>query len=156
MTDNIDIDIQIASDAGSVPSAAYIRSWIAAALDGNPVSTGAEVSVRIVDEQEGRQLNNNYRQMDYATNVLSFPPGDADLPQGVPRSLGDVVICASVVEREAAEQGKVTADHWAHLLVHGVLHLLGYDHEAEQDASEMEALESRILAAGGVEDPYAN
>jgi probable rRNA maturation factor len=156
MTENIIIDIQIASDAGSVPTEDVIGGWIAAALDSASESTLYEVSIRIVDESESRQLNNDYRGKDSATNVLSFPGDDDVLPDDAPRSLGDIVICAPIVEREADEQGKAAADHWAHLLVHGTLHLLGYDHEIDEDATRMEALETDILATRGVADPYAN
>jgi probable rRNA maturation factor len=156
MTENIIIDIQIASDAGSVPTEDVIGGWIAAALDSASESTLYEVSIRIVDEPESRQLNNDYRGKDSATNVLSFPGDDDVLPDDAPRSLGDIVICAPIVEREADEQGKAAADHWAHLLVHGTLHLLGYDHEIDEDATRMEALETDILATRGVADPYAN
>ncbi|TNY24961.1 rRNA maturation RNase YbeY, partial [Fulvimonas soli] len=102
---------------------------------------------------EGRALNRDYRGKDYATNVLSFP---AELPPGMALPLiGDLAICAPVVAREAREQGKRERDHWAHLTVHGVLHLLGYDHIAEADAEAMETLEARILAGLGITDPYA-
>ena len=112
-----------------------------------------ELSIRIVDIAEGRALNRDYRGKDYATNVLSFP---AELPPGVSLPLiGDLAICAPVVAREAAEQGKDPRDHWAHMTVHGVLHLLGYDHIQDSEAEAMEALETRILAGLGIADPYA-
>ena len=112
-----------------------------------------ELSIRIVDIAEGRALNRDYRGKDYATNVLSFP---AELPPGVSLPLiGDLAICAPVVAREAAEQGKDPRDHWAHMTVHGVLHLLGYDHIQDNEAEAMEALETRILAGLGIADPYA-
>jgi probable rRNA maturation factor len=110
------------------------------------------VAIRIVDADEGQALNLQYRGRDYATNVLSFP---ADLPPGVNLPLiGDLVICAPVVAREAAEQGKKPTDHWAHMTVHGTLHLLGYDHMEDAEAEAMEALETRILAGLGIADPY--
>ena len=113
------------------------------------------MSVRIVDAAEIHALNSDYRGKDKPTNVLSFPAGDvAGLPADMPVLLGDVVICASVVREEAAAQGKAITDHWAHMLVHGTLHLLGYDHETETEAVEMEALETRILSEHGVADPY--
>ena len=102
-------------------------------------------------------MNNQYRRQDKATNVLSFPAvgmGQSNLPAELSQSLGDIVICGPVVEREAAEQNKDIASHWAHLLVHGALHLLGYDHETDADADVMEKLETRILAARGIDDPY--
>ena len=119
------------------------------------VNEPVEVSVRIVDEVESRNLNRQYRDRDYATNVLSFPGGDAALPPGLPRPLGDIVICGPVVQRESAEQGKTATDHWAHMLVHGTLHLLGFDHALEPEAARMEAMEAQILASRGVGDPYA-
>ena len=113
----------------------------------------AELSIRLVDSTEGRELNRQYRSKDYATNVLSFP---VELPPGIKLPLlGDLVICAPVVAREAAEQDKKRRDHYAHLTVHGVLHLLGQDHEIETDAERMEAIERRILAGLGIADPYA-
>lgn len=112
----------------------------------------AELSIRIVGEREGRELNRRYRGKDRATNVLSFP---AELPRGIDSPLlGDVVICASVVAREARAQGKNPRAHYAHLTVHGVLHLLGFDHHNEGDATKMEALETRALAGMGIPDPY--
>lgn len=112
--------------------------------------------MRIVDEAESRALNHRFRDRDAPTNVLSFPAGDdLVLPEGEARPLGDIVLCAPVVEREAALQGKPAGAHWAHLLVHGALHLLGYDHGNDADAAEMEALEIAVLAAGGLPDPYA-
>lgn len=127
-----------------------MRRWVRAALDA--AHAGAEISVRIVDEPEMRELNARYRHKDYPTNVLSFPAG---LPPGVDVPLlGDIVICAPLVEREAAEQHKAPRAHWAHLLVHGTLHLLGHDHERARDAEVMEALERRILAGLKFPDPY--
>ena len=117
---------------------------------------GAEVSVRIVDEAEMRALNREYRDQDKPTNVLAFPAGDAGfaLPGQIPL-LGDIVVCAGVVAREADEQGKPLEHHWAHMLVHGTLHLLGYDHVGEEQAGAMEAIERRILDEFGIADPYA-
>lgn len=131
------------------------RKWVAAALKGR--IREADLAVRIVDEKEGCSLNHHYRGKDYATNVLSFP---ADLPEGLPKGvkmplLGDLVICAPVVAREAAEQGKSLAAHYAHLTVHGTLHLLGWDHEDDKEADAMEQLEREILADLGIDDPYA-
>lgn len=133
-----------------LPTRKQFQRWVAAALNGQ--RDAAEVSIRIVDEAEGAELNRTWRHKDYATNVLSFP---AELPPGI-RSplLGDLVICAPVVIREAAQQGKSPEAHWAHLVVHGTLHLLGYDHETEAEAEAMEALETRMLAGLGYPDPY--
>lgn len=135
-----------------LPAAASVRRWVAAALVGH--RRAVELSVRYVDSAEGRALNRDYRGRDDATNVLSFP---AELPPGV-RSplLGDLVICAPVVALEALRQDKPLAHHHAHLVVHGVLHLLGMDHErSEADAEAMEARERTILARLGIPDPYA-
>jgi probable rRNA maturation factor len=128
------------------------RQWVAAALVGARHRGPAELSIRIVGAREGRALNRQYRGKDYATNVLSFT---AELPRGV-RSplLGDIVISAPAVVREAHEQGKKAREHFTHLTVHGVLHLLGHDHQLEHDAARMERLETRILATLGIADPY--
>ena len=135
-----------------VPSAASFRQWVNAALAGAKRRKPTELSIRIVDTTEGRELNRDYRGKDYATNVLSFP---AELPPGVQLPLiGDLAICAPVVIREATEQGKPARHHWAHMTVHGVLHLLGYDHIVDAEAEAMEALETRILGKLGIADPY--
>jgi probable rRNA maturation factor len=135
-----------------VPSAISFRRWVEAALRGARRRKAAELSIRVVDLEEGRALNRDYRGKDYATNVLSFP---AELPPGVmPALLGDLAICAPVVLREAAEQDKPARDHWAHLTIHGVLHLLGHEHVDDAQAQVMEALETRILAGLGIADPY--
>jgi probable rRNA maturation factor len=136
----------------NIPSSASFRRWAEAALTGARHRSPAEFSIRIVDAREGRELNRRYRDRDYATNVLSFP---AELPRGISSPLlGDIVICAPVVAREAREQGKSARDHYAHLTVHGVLHLLGFDHRHEAEAARMEALETRVLAGLGIADPY--
>jgi probable rRNA maturation factor len=158
MTGSVDVDVQVASDVDSVPGKIAITGWLEQVIVGSGDSRNEvrrEISVRIVDEDEGRELNRRYRHKDYATNVLSFPADCAGLPKDLPKILGDIVICGPVVEREAAEQGKDVASHWAHMLVHGALHLLGYDHEADDEAEIMEAMERKILAARGIEDPYA-
>jgi probable rRNA maturation factor len=148
----LDVAVGYAAPRKGVPASASFRRWIEAALKGAKRRKASEVSVRIVDTEEGRALNLQYRGRDYATNVLSFP---VELPPGVDLPLiGDLVICAPVVAREAAEQGKKPADHWAHLTVHGTLHLLGYDHIDEAEAETMEALETKILAGLGIADPY--
>ncbi|WP_426689034.1 rRNA maturation RNase YbeY [Rhodanobacter ginsengiterrae] len=136
-----------------LPAPASFHRWVEAALRGAKRRKRSELAIRIVDAAEGRALNRNYRGKDYATNVLSF---SAELPPGLNLPLiGDLAICAPVVLREAAEQGKLPRDHWAHLTIHGVLHLLGHDHIEETEAVAMEALETRILAGLGVADPYA-
>ncbi len=151
----IDVDVQLACEGVAVPSADVVRSWIARALDAATEIENAEVSVRVVDADEIRALNRKYRDKDKPTNVLSFPAGPvAGMPEGEPVLLGDIIVCASVVHAEAAQQGKTDTDHWAHMLVHGTLHLLGFDHVLDEDAAAMEALEVRILASQGIADPY--
>jgi probable rRNA maturation factor len=135
-----------------VPSAISFRQWVTAALAGARHASAVELSIRIVGSREGRSLNRQYRGRDYATNVLSF---SAELPTDIGSPLlGDIVIAAPVVAREAREQDKSLRDHYAHLTVHGVLHLLGYDHQREREAAKMEQLETRILATLGIADPY--
>ena len=152
----LDVSVGYALPRAGLPSAVSFRKWVAAALAGR--IREADLAIRIVDAREGRALNRHYRGKDYATNVLSFPADAAEgvkLPKGVKMPLlGDLVICAPVVAREAREQGKALNDHYAHLTVHGVLHLLGWDHENERDAECMEQLEREILAALGIGDPY--
>ncbi|SDT31958.1 rRNA maturation RNase YbeY [Pseudomonas oryzae] len=148
----VELDLQLATTAGDLPSEAQLRQWCELAL--RQRTAPSELTIRIVDEAEGRELNRTWRGKDYATNVLSFP---AEIPEGlldIPL-LGDLVICAQVVAREAAEQGKALDAHWAHLTLHGCLHLLGYDHIEDAEAEEMEALERQLLAELGYPDPYA-
>ncbi|MBN6104675.1 rRNA maturation RNase YbeY [Xanthomonas sp. CFBP 8703] len=152
---HLDVGVSYALPRAGLPAAASFRKWVAAALKGR--IREADLAIRLVDDKEGRSLNHHYRGKDYATNVLSFP---AELPEGLPKGvklplLGDLVICAPVVAREAAEQGKPLNAHYAHLTVHGVLHLLGWDHEDDKEADAMEQLEREILADLGVGDPYA-
>lgn len=150
MTDPATITVQRpCTDAQSVGDEAFV-AWATAALQG----AVAEIGIRLVDEPEARQLNLDYRGRDYATNVLSFPLDDAVLSQHQQGLFGDLIICPKVVQREAAEQGKAFDQHLAHLVVHGVLHLRGYDHQRDQDGAQMEALERDILAALGYPDPY--
>ena len=152
---DVDVDVEYAFDDDDVPDRDSIRDWVVATLASAGRQDVGEVSVRVVDEAEGLGLNEQYRGKASATNVLSFPADDAVVPPGEHPPLGDIVICGPVVAREAAEAGRPAADHWAHMLVHGTLHLLGYDHENDRDAAEMESLETRILASGGIADPYA-
>jgi probable rRNA maturation factor len=135
-----------------IPTAASFEGWVRAALHGRS-SQRREVNIIIVGRPEGRALNRRHRGKDHATNVLSFPY--EPLPGEQSRLLGELALCAPVVAREAARQGKETRDHYAHLTVHGVLHLLGYDHASDTGAARMEALERRILDGLGVPDPYA-
>ena len=152
----LDVAVGYATARTGVPAAASFRRWVAAALEGR--IREADIAIRIVGEDEGRSLNRHYRGKDYATNVLSFPgelPEGVKLPKGVTLPLmGDVVLCAPVVAREAAEQTKPARHHYAHLTVHGMLHLLGMDHQDEREAECMERLEREILAALGIDDPY--
>lgn len=149
------VDVFQACDDNTTPAADAVRNWIALAANAAGHSSDVEVSVRIVDADESRALNREYRGKDKPTNVLSFPAGRIEgLPDDVPVQLGDIVVCASVVGEEAIEQDKAVADHWAHMLVHGTLHLMGYDHETDAEAAEMEALETQILMKSGLKDPY--
>lgn len=151
------VDVQIACRNSDVPPLAEIEAWVARALQasGQKYAGRAELSVRVVDTEEIQNLNRDYRQQDKPTNVLSFPGGPvAGLPAEEATLIGDVIVCADVVSHEAAEQGKTVAEHWAHMLVHGTLHLLGYDHGNASEAAEMEALETKILGQYGLRDPY--
>lgn len=152
--DRLDVSVSYALPRTGLPAANSFRKWVAAALAGR--IREADLAIRLVDAREGRALNRHYRGKDSATNVLSFP---AELPEGLPEGvrlplLGDLVLCAPVVAREAREQRKPLAAHYAHLTVHGVLHLLGWNHEDEREAECMEALEREILAGMGIDDPY--
>lgn len=148
----IELDLQVASQAGHLPAEADFQAWCAIAL--RQRSADSELTIRLVDEVEGRELNRTWRGKDYATNVLSFPADVPDEMLDIPL-LGDLVICVPVVEREAVEQGKAPEAHWAHLVIHGCLHLLGYDHIEDEEAEEMEGLERILLAELGHPDPYA-
>jgi probable rRNA maturation factor len=145
------VDISYGLPRAGLPAAGTLRAYAEAALSGR--HEDAELSIRVVDAEEGRALNRDYREKDYATNVLSFP---AELPPGVPLPiLGDLVLCAPVIAREAIDQGKPLKHHYAHMVVHGVLHLLGHDHMDEAEAEAMEAIEREVLAGLGIPDPYA-
>lgn len=147
----LDLDLQTAcADTAELPAADDFRRWTLAALAGH--NNDVELTVRLVDEAEMQALNQRYRGQDKPTNVLSFPaelPDELDLPL-----LGDLVICAPVVAREAANQGKPARAHWAHLVVHGILHLRGHDHVEDDEAEHMEAEEIRILAGLDYPNPY--
>lgn len=146
----LDLEVQYACASSDVPDEDALRDWALAALQGAGVPV--ELVIRIVDEAESRDLNNRYRHKDKPTNVLSFP---FEAPPGVDcNHLGDLVICAPVVQHEAHEQHKQADHHWAHMVVHGVLHLRGYDHREQRQAVAMEALEKQILATFGIPDPY--
>ena len=147
---NLELEIQNQTQLGHVPVKSSFVEWCSAAL--REEREQAEIVIRLVDEQEIQQLNREYRGKDKPTNVLSFP---ADVPVVVDCSLlGDLVICTQVVLREAEEQGKSEEAHWAHMVVHGVLHLLGYDHQVDAAAETMEQLEREVMSGLGFQDPY--
>jgi probable rRNA maturation factor len=145
------VDIQMASASEEAPDPQSIERWIGAAIGDQREST--ELSVRIVDAEEGKALNEQFRGSTGATNVLSFP-FENESPQPLPL-IGDIVICAPVVAKEAREQNKALNAHWAHMMIHGVLHLLGYDHQNENDANLMESLETKIMQGLGFPPPYS-
>ena len=145
------VSVQHACAASGVPPPAKLAQWAEAALAGR--SEGAQMTVRVVDEAEGAALNERYRRRAGATNVLAFAFDAPELPSL--RILGDIVVCAPVVAREAREHSKRLDAHWAHLVVHGTLHLLGYGHDEPRSAREMEAIERAILDRLGYPDPYA-
>ncbi|MBT8062841.1 MAG: rRNA maturation RNase YbeY [Xanthomonadales bacterium] len=152
------VNIQRMTLAGDTPGDADFRRWAIAGLSESKFP--AEVTIRVVGKRESRKLNRQYRGKNHPTNVLSFP---SDLPMDLVRTLadeganaplGDLVLCAPVVVAEAAEQKKSAADHWAHMVVHGVLHLQGFDHQVAREAQLMERREIEILSTLGVSDPY--
>lgn len=153
---DIIVVVQRSTKALSTPADEEFERWTRCALAGKRQQ--AEVVIRLVDRQEARLFNLQYRHKNYATNVLSFP---VEIPEGIPADvagsvLGDLLICAPVVAEEAKNQGKHEVDHWAHLSIHGILHLLGYDHEVESEAAIMEALEVEVLKELGISDPYSD
>lgn len=154
----VQVDVQIAvKDVSHLPTDRQLSQWAQAAIAAVNLSQPAQLTLRVVDEAEITQLNHDYRHKNAATNVLSFP---FELPMGLPAAeaqgeLGDIVICAAVVQREAAEQGKSEESHWAHMVIHGTLHLLGYDHMDEAEAEAMETLETQVLAGLAIANPYA-
>ena len=143
MKPKLSLAVQYAIKPEHAPTRAQFRKWVQITL-----AQGAEITLRIVDTEEGQSLNHGYRGKDYATNVLTFP-----IMQD-PLLMGDIVLCAPVVEKEAAEQGISLESHYAHLTVHGVLHLQGYNHKNDADAEIMETLESQIVMNLGYADPY--
>jgi len=144
----IHLDVQIVSKQTGIPDVTDFEYW----ANTVPSSTETNACLRVVDEPEAKALNNQYRHIDKATNVLSFP---AEIPSQVGMNfLGDIVICAPVVDYEVQQQSKASNAHWAHLLIHGILHLQGYDHEDDQTADEMESLEIEILQRLNIPNPY--
>ena len=147
----VTVDLQVASEHAFIPSETKMHCWV------NTVTVlhkknNMEVSIRVIDEKESAMLNHTWRGKKGATNVLSFP---AELPEDIPLALlGDLAICAPLIEQEAVAQHKTREAHWAHIVIHGTLHLLGYDHIKESDAIEMETLESHIMYKLGYPDPY--
>ncbi|WP_375753108.1 rRNA maturation RNase YbeY [Vibrio sp. HN007] len=148
---SIELDLQIAVEsADGLPAEADFQRWLQTTV--TQFQPEAEVTIRLVDEEESHQLNLEYRGKDKPTNVLSFP---FEVPEGIDINLlGDLIICKQVVEKEAKEQHKEVIAHWAHMVVHGSLHLLGYDHIEDDEAEEMESLETEIMQSMGFNDPY--
>ncbi|MBO2579122.1 rRNA maturation RNase YbeY [Shewanella algae] len=150
MSLDLQLDLQLATEAQNLPSQSDFELWARTAI-GNSMEQ-AELTIRLVDSEESQQLNRDYRGKDKPTNVLSFP---FEAPPGITLPLlGDLVICVSVVENEAREQHKPLQAHWAHMVVHGCLHLLGYDHIEDAEAEEMESLETQLVESLGFTDPY--
>ena len=151
MMPSIDLDLQVATDFKGLPGEAEFEKWSLAALE--KVDKHFELTIRIVDAAEIQELNTTYRGKDKPTNVLSFP---FEAPEHIELDLlGDLIICAQVVQNEANEQNKDEKAHWAHMTIHGVLHLLGYDHIEDIEADEMEGLEIKILHELGYANPYS-
>jgi len=146
----ITLDVQNASISTQTPDESLIESWVGPVLA--RFKNTSELTIRIVDEKEGTELNEKWRKSNGATNVLSFPIDGIE--EKAPDYIGDIVICAPVVEKEATQQDKSLSAHWAHMVVHGTLHLLGYDHTEEKEAEIMESLETDILEKLGFDDPY--
>jgi len=147
----IELDLQLATEEqDNLPGKEEFQLWLDSAV--TLFQQDAEVTIRLVDAEESQQLNSEYRGKDKPTNVLSFP---FEAPPGIELNLlGDLIICKQVVETEASDQGKPLNAHWAHMVVHGALHLLGYDHIADDEAEEMESLETEIMQKMGFDDPY--
>lgn len=146
----LDLDLQIAVNNSTIPTQAEFETWVRTAI--GQTMPEVELTIRVVEIAESQQLNLTYRGKDKPTNVLSFPfeaPPEVELPL-----LGDLVICAKVVEQEATEQNKPLNAHWAHMVIHGCLHLLGYDHIIDEEADEMESLETQLVEGLGFSDPY--
>lgn len=162
----IELDVQNPYDYDSIPENSELQVWVEAAIQANLIEQDLSVVIRFVNEEEGKTLNQAYRYKKYATNVLSFPFEEPEFTTEIielnnaleehlhQQHLGDIVLCEKVVRMEAEEQGKTLQQHWAHLIIHGVLHLQGYDHLNDQEANQMESLESKILKGLGFANPY--
>lgn len=162
----IELDVQNPYEYDSIPSNLELKTWVEAAIQGNRTDHDFSIVIRFVNEEEGRTLNQAYRYKKYATNVLSFPFEEPEFITEIPelnealsqhleqQHLGDIVLCEQVVITEATEQNKVLKQHWAHLIIHGALHLQGYDHLNDQEANLMESLEINIMANLGFDNPY--
>jgi probable rRNA maturation factor len=157
------LDLQLASDSADIPKLEDIQLWLNALFLHQQIAD-KEITVRIVDDAEIQQLNLQYRGKDKPTNVLSFPfempelslPVDVQIDESLSNFLGDIVICTQVVKQESTQQNKLLEHHWAHMIIHGTLHLLGYDHIEELEAEEMEGIEIAILQKLAIDDPYQN
>jgi len=155
----IDVQIQRATRSAAIPDDEQFQLWVELVVADERIELGENnltLAIRVVDEEEGLHFNRKYRGENHATNILSFP---AELPEGLPpvvaqSHLGDLLVCAPLVVREAIEQGKPEINHWAHLTIHGVLHLLGFDHKQDESAALMEKLETELLAGLEIPDPY--
>lgn len=146
----VQLDVQIACENKTLPSIEQLQLWAEAAL--STIENDPELTIRLVEAKESQQLNHQYRQKNKPTNVLSFP---FEVPEGIDINLlGDLIICADVVIQEAKDQNKKLDEHWAHLVIHGCLHLLGYDHIKEDEAIEMESIEIKLLSTLGIDNPY--
>lgn len=148
---NLELDLQVATENSQLPTQSQFETWLQAFSEFAEIDNG-EITVRIVDAEESQSLNSQFRSKNKPTNVLSFPfDNEIELPV---RLLGDLVVCAEVVAHEAHEQNKDLFDHWAHMIIHGALHLIGYDHINDEEAEQMESIERKILAQMGISDPY--
>ncbi|MFQ3210260.1 MAG: putative rRNA maturation factor [Colwellia sp.] len=148
------IDLQIACSPTELPTEEQFQLWVDSALAevSNSLEEDFELTIRLVNSEESQQLNNQYRRKDKPTNVLSFP---FEVPDGIELNLlGDLIICIEVMKQEAQEQHKVLFEHWAHLVIHGCLHLVGFDHISDSEALEMESIEITILKQLGIKNPY--
>jgi len=147
---SVQLDVQIACNELNHPTVEQLQLWAETAL--STIKNDPELTIRIVEIPESQQLNHQYRQKNKPTNVLSFP---FEVPEGIDINLlGDLVICADIVIQEAKDQNKILQHHWAHLVIHGCLHLLGYDHIKDDEATEMESIEIKLLSKLGIDNPY--